>query len=165
MIEVLGFLSNENASRDTPEGLAGHMWPAGHGLSTTAVDGGPHGGEVPSCCFGRPCCFGHSEIFNLIFKNENTSNRPVHLNIVGKAVKRRLWRFSKFRDVYDNWNKFRMQIEHQKLCSWNSPRLLPTRVDSASRQECFDWSAKSTRLIPHEHVKIFLSQTCKVGSD
>jgi len=26
------------ASRTTPEGLAGHMWPAGHGLSTTALD-------------------------------------------------------------------------------------------------------------------------------
>ena len=25
------------ASRVTPEGLAGHMWPAGHGLSTTGV--------------------------------------------------------------------------------------------------------------------------------
>ena len=25
------------ASRATPEGLADHMWPAGHGLSTTAV--------------------------------------------------------------------------------------------------------------------------------
>jgi len=23
------------ASRATPEGLAGHMWPAGHGLITT----------------------------------------------------------------------------------------------------------------------------------
>jgi len=23
------------ASRATPEGLAGHMWPAGHGFSTT----------------------------------------------------------------------------------------------------------------------------------
>jgi len=26
------------ASRATLEGLAGHMWPAGHGLSTTALD-------------------------------------------------------------------------------------------------------------------------------
>jgi len=26
------------ASRVTPEGLAGHMWPAGHGLSTTGLD-------------------------------------------------------------------------------------------------------------------------------
>ena len=25
------------ASQATPEGLAGHMWPAGHGLSTTAL--------------------------------------------------------------------------------------------------------------------------------
>jgi len=26
------------ASRATPEGLAGHMWPAGHGLSTTDLE-------------------------------------------------------------------------------------------------------------------------------
>ena len=26
-----------------------------------------------SDCFGRPCCFGHSEILHLIFKNENSS--------------------------------------------------------------------------------------------
>jgi len=25
------------ASRTTPEGLVGHMWPTGHGLSTTAL--------------------------------------------------------------------------------------------------------------------------------
>ena len=25
------------ALRATPEGLAGHMWPSGHGLSTTAL--------------------------------------------------------------------------------------------------------------------------------
>ena len=28
--------------------------------------------EATSCYFARPCCFGHSEIFHLIFKNENS---------------------------------------------------------------------------------------------
>ena len=37
MIKVLSFLSTEIASRATPEGLAGHMCPEGHGLSTTAL--------------------------------------------------------------------------------------------------------------------------------
>jgi len=26
--------------------------------------------EATSCCFVGPCCFGHSEIFHWIFKNE-----------------------------------------------------------------------------------------------
>jgi len=39
MIKVLSFLSNENCfSRATPEGLAGHMWPANHGLRTTGLN-------------------------------------------------------------------------------------------------------------------------------
>jgi len=42
MIKVLSFPSNEIASRATPEGLAGHMWPAGHGLSTTAPNERAH---------------------------------------------------------------------------------------------------------------------------
>jgi len=34
------------ASRATPEGLAGHMWPAGHRLNTTAL-----GIHLPEHCF------------------------------------------------------------------------------------------------------------------
>jgi len=30
------------ASRATPEGLAGYMWPAGHGLSATALNEHAH---------------------------------------------------------------------------------------------------------------------------
>ena len=38
-----------------------------------------------------------------------------------------------------------------------------TRVDSASRQECFQWSVKPMRLVPHEHVTTFLPLTGEVG--
>jgi len=38
MIKVLGFFIMKIASGATPEGLAGHMWPVGNGLSTTAVE-------------------------------------------------------------------------------------------------------------------------------
>jgi len=29
--------------------------------------------EATSRCFGRPCCFGHRQIFHLISKNENSN--------------------------------------------------------------------------------------------
>jgi len=37
-----------------------------------------------------------------------------------------------------------------------------TRFDSASRQQCFDWSDKPTCLVLYEHVKAILPQTGKV---
>ena len=134
------------------------------------------GGNIVLLC--RTCCFGHSETFHLIFKNEATNTdlciyEPLerHRN-AGSGV------FQNSDVLNDNnWNTFRIQIEHHKLCSANPARLLPKRkywtkkflvlgtqlpnvewimrVESTSRQQWFDWSTKPTRLVPHEHVNVF----------
>ena len=43
--------------------------------------------------------------------------------------------------------------------------LWPSAPARASLFKCFDWSAKPTRLTPHEHVKTYLPQTGKVIFD
>jgi len=47
MIKVLSFFPMKIASRAAPEGLEGHMWPAGHGLSTTVSRVLTGEGDVP----------------------------------------------------------------------------------------------------------------------
>jgi len=37
MIKVLSFFPMKIASPATPEDFAGHMWPVGHGVSTTVI--------------------------------------------------------------------------------------------------------------------------------
>jgi len=151
--------------------------------------------EATSCCFARPRCFGHSEIFHSTFKNENFCTDLCIWNLwkwlqPRVFLKCRLWRFSKFHGV--EWQQQLEQIYYtirSQALQWNtvSARLLlkenteeegfwclasnyrtlnwVTPVGSASRQECFDWSAKPTLMAPHEDVKTSLPQTGKVAFD
>ena len=66
--------------------------------------------EATSCCVARPRCFCHTEMFNLIFKNENSCTdlciwNPLEM-VAGSGV---LQNPAVLND--NNWNKFLITVE------------------------------------------------------
>ena len=140
--------------------------------------------EAASCCFARPCCCGHSEIFHFLSKNENSTDlciwKPLEMVSVSGIFQNsavlndnncKNFLYKKITNLAVKFQLASFPRENTEAKGFwglaSSYRTLnwATNVDSVSRQECFDWSAKLTRLAPHEHVKMYLPQTGKVVFD